>query len=218
MAYLEFNKKELVNLEYSLKREFLSTNHAGGYLNTTISGCNTRKYHGLLVLPIEKFRGEKHVLLSSLDETLIQHGKEFNLGIHCYGEVYEPRGHKYITNLEIDKVVAITYAVGGMVLRKVMMLCNREDQILIRYTLLEANSPTKLRLKPFLAFRNIHALSKANSDANTRYTEIEKGKSFCLYDGFPPLNMQINTTSEFISSPDWYYNIEYKEESRRVFE
>ncbi|NCC46816.1 MAG: hypothetical protein EOM16_07250, partial [Bacteroidia bacterium] len=51
MAYLEFNKKELVNLEYSLKREYLSTNHAGGYLNTTIAGCNTRKYHGLLVAP-----------------------------------------------------------------------------------------------------------------------------------------------------------------------
>lgn len=149
MAYLEFNKKELVNLEYSLKREYLATNHAGGYLNTTISGCNTRKYHGLLVLPIEKFNNDKHVLLSTLDETLIQHGKSFNLGIHCYGEVYEPRGHKYITNLEIDKVVAVTYAVGGMVLRKVMLLCNRKDQLFISYTLLESHSPTTLRLKPF---------------------------------------------------------------------
>ncbi|MCQ2150227.1 MAG: glycogen debranching enzyme N-terminal domain-containing protein, partial [Bacteroidales bacterium] len=42
MAYLRFNKAELVNLEYSLKREVLSTNSGGGYLNTTIVGCNTR--------------------------------------------------------------------------------------------------------------------------------------------------------------------------------
>ena len=114
MAYLQFNKEELVNLEYSLKREVLSTNHAGGYLNTTIVGCNTRKYHGLLVVPIDNFGGDKHVLLSSLDETLIQHEKEFNLGIHRYGDTYEPRGHKYISNFEIDKVVAITYRVGGL--------------------------------------------------------------------------------------------------------
>src|SRR3989339_602319 len=218
MAYLEFNKSELVNLEYSLKREFLSTNHAGGYLNTTLSGCNTRKYHGLLVLPLEQFNNERHVLLSSLDETLIQHGKEFNLGIHCYGEVYEPRGHKYITNFEIDKVVAVTYAVGGMVLRKVMILSNREEHLLIRYTLLEAHSPTTLRLKPFLAFRNIHSLSKANNSVNRKYREIEKGRSFCLYQGFPELNLQLSTKNEFISNPDWYYNIEYKEESRRVLE
>ena len=81
MAYLEFKKEELVNLEYSLEREILLTNRAGGYVNTTIVGCNTRKYHGLLVVPIKNFGGEKHILLSTLHETLIQHGQCFNLGI-----------------------------------------------------------------------------------------------------------------------------------------
>ena len=218
MAYLQFNKEELVNLEYSLNREVLSANHAGGYLNTTIVGCNTRKYHGLLVVPIDNFGGDKCVLLSSLDETLIQHEKEFNLGIHRYGNIYEPRGHKYITNFEIDKVVAITYGVGGIVLRKVIMLCNNEEQALIRYTLLEAHSPTILRLKPFLAFRNIHSLSKANTNADKKYRDIENGKSFKMYEGFPDLNLQLNVKNEFISNSDWYYNIEYKEESRRAYD
>ena len=218
MAYLQFNKEELVNLEYSLNREVLSANHAGGYLNTTIVGCNTRKYHGLLVVPIDNFGGDKCVLLSSLDETLIQHEKEFNLGIHRYGNIYEPRGHKYITNFEIDKVVAITYGVGGIVLRKVIMLCNNEEQVLIRYTLLEAHSPTILRLKPFLAFRNIHSLSKANTNADKKYRDIENGKSFKMYEGFPDLNLQLNVRNEFISNSDWYYNIEYKEESRRAYD
>ena len=61
MAYLKFNKDELVNLEYSLKREVLATNRAGGYMSSTIIGCNTRKYHGLLILPIEEFDGENHI-------------------------------------------------------------------------------------------------------------------------------------------------------------
>ena len=85
MSYLNFNKEELVNLEYSLKREVLSTNRAGGYSSTTVVCCNTRKYHGLLVLPISEFGGENHVLLSSLDETVVQHGQSFNLGIHNMG-------------------------------------------------------------------------------------------------------------------------------------
>ncbi|MDD4638863.1 MAG: glycogen debranching enzyme N-terminal domain-containing protein, partial [Bacteroidales bacterium] len=218
MAYLEFEKDELVNLEYSLKREVLSTNHAGGYMNTTIVCCNTRKYHGLLILPLKNFGLRKHLLLSSLDETVIQHNREFNLGIHRYGDVYEPRGHKYIRNFEIDKVVAITYRVGGVLLRKVLMLMHNKEQVLIKYTLLEAKSPTVLRLKPFLAFRDIHSLSKANSDINRQCRKIEGGCSFCLYPGFPDLNLQLSKEAEFVQVPDWYYNIEYKEERRRAYE
>jgi predicted glycogen debranching enzyme len=218
MSYLQFNKDELVNLEYSLKREVLSTNHAGGYMNTTIVCCNTRKYHGLLVVPVKKFGDDKFVLLSSLDETIIQHDREFNLGIHRYGDVYEPKGHKYIRNFEIDRVVSITYKVGGVVLRKDIMFPHKKEQILIRYTLLEAHSPTTLRLKPFLAFRNFHTLSKANYNVNKHYDLIENGVSFRMYEDFPSLNLQLNVKSDFISSPGWYYNIEYREERRRAYE
>ncbi|MEG2278119.1 MAG: glycogen debranching enzyme N-terminal domain-containing protein, partial [Odoribacter sp.] len=111
MTYLKFNKNELVNLEYSLKREVLATNRAGGYLSTTIIGCNTRKYHGLLIVPVEEFGGENQVLLSSLDETVVQHGQAFNLGIHKYPGVYDPKGHKYIVNFEYEPVYTLTYRV-----------------------------------------------------------------------------------------------------------
>ncbi len=218
MAYLKFHKEALVNLEYSLKREFLSSNHSGGYTYTTIAGCNTRKYHGLLIVPLEQFGGEKHLLLSSLDETLIQHEKEFHLGIHQYDEIYDPRGHKYIVDFEIDKCVAVTYRVGGMLLRKVILLSYNKDQLLIQYTLLEAHSPTVMRLKPFLAYRNIHNLSKANNNINFHYREVENGISTRMYDKFPELFMQMSVKNEFVLNPDWYFNIEYKEERRRVFD
>lgn len=218
MAYLKFNKDELVNLEYSLSREVLATNRAGGYLSSTIIGCNTRKYHGLLILPIEEFSGEKHVLLSSLDETIIQHDKSFNLGIHKYPGAYDPQGHKYITNFEYEPIYTIYYRVGGAKLKKEMILVHNESQILIRYTLLEANSATTLRLKPFLAYRNIHKLSKANMMANTKYNKIEHGIRSKLYNGFPSLNMQISKENEFIATPDWYHNIEYMQEEARGYD
>jgi glycogen debranching enzyme len=97
MSYLNFDKSKLVNLEYSLNREVIRSNRSGSYMSTTIAGCNTRKYHGILISPITGLEGDKHLLISSLDETVIQHGAEFNLGIHKYeGEHYEPKGHKYI--------------------------------------------------------------------------------------------------------------------------
>lgn len=218
MGYLKFDKNELVNLEYSLQREILATNRTGGYCSTTVVCCNTRKYHGLLVVPIESFGGENHVLLSSLDETIVQHGQVFNLGIHKYPGIYEPRGHKYITDLSYDPLFTLKYRVGGVKLKKEILMVHNQAQVMIRYTLEDAHSETFLRLKPFLAYRNIHALSKANMFANTKYRPIENGIASNLYAGFPSLYMQLNKENEFISSPDWYYNIEYEAEQKRGYD
>lgn len=219
MSYLKFDKAELVNLEYSLAREILATNKTGGYLNTTIVGCNTRKYHGLFVLPVRNFDGRRYVLLSSLDETLIQHDREFNLGIHCYGKSnYEPRGHKYIVDFQFEKYPVLTYRVGGVMFSKSMLFLHNKEQLLIKYTLLDAHSSTVLRLRPFLAFREIHALTHANENADRNYTQVENGAGYRLYDGFPEVNIQINRKNDYLHCPDWYYNIEYLEEQRRGFQ
>ena len=117
MAFLKFNKSELVNLEYSLKREIIEANRTGAYCNTSIVTCNTRRYHGLLAVPIDSFGGGKYMLLSSVDESLIMSGKQFNLGIHCYGDVYEPRGHKYIVDFDADPVPEVVYKVGDILFK-----------------------------------------------------------------------------------------------------
>lgn len=218
MSYLNFNKAELVNLEYSLQREVLATNMSGSYANTTIVCCNTRKYHGLLVVPIKEFGNIKHILLSSLDETLVQHGRTFNLGIHDYGQIYEPRGHKYIVDFSYDPYPSITYEVGGLVFKKSFVFVYNKNQIIIKYTLVDANSETVLRLKPFLAFRATHALTHANTDAKVHYKVIDNGVSYKLYNGFPDLCIQISKRSEYIASPDWYRNVTYREEYRRGFD
>ena len=169
MKYLAFDKEQLVNLEYSLNREILSTNRAGGYFSTTIILCNTRKYHGLMILPIDEFDGENHVLLSNVDETVVQHGQSFNLGIHRYPGIYEPRGHKYIIDFEYEPTPTLTYRVGGVILKKELLFVYNEEQFMICYTLVDAHSPTKIRVKPLVAFRNAYKLSKANLLANNKY-------------------------------------------------
>ena len=218
MAFLKFNKSELVNLEYSLKREIITANESGAYCNTSIVTCNTRRYHGLLAVPVEELGGGKYMLLSSLDETIQLGGKQFNLGIHCYGDTYEPRGHKYIIDFDADPVPVITYKVGGILFTKTIMMVPDNDQVLIKYELLAAPSKVSLMLKPFLAFRSVHSLTSQNSEAYTAYDEIDGGVSFCLYNGFPSLNLQLSGQASFKSQPYWYNGVTYSDEYRRGFD
>jgi len=219
MSYLKFDKKQLVNLEYSLNKEIIRSNRAGSYASFTILGCNTRKYHGLLICPVEAFKDEQHVLLSSLDTTVIQHGKEFHLGIHKFeGDLYEPRGHKYIRDFNADTIPQLTRRVGGVVLLEEKLLVERREQLLVKFTLQDAHSETWLRFKPFLAFRNKHALTHANMYANTKVQYIENGIRIRMYDGFPYLHMQINKPVDFVHVPHWYYDIEYICEQERGYD
>ena len=218
MSGLKFDKRELGNLEYSLDREMLATDRRGGYMSTTIVGCNTRKYHGLMVAPIDQ-SDRTYVLLSSLDETIMQHDQSFNLALHRFEGTYEPRGHKYITDFEYTPVPTITYRVGGAILKKELLWVHNRTQLMIRYTLVDAHSETTLRLRPLLAFRDKHALSKANMEADGRAYPIPYGVKCRLYDGFPWLHMQLNKEEhDFIAAPDWYYNFEYRKELARGYE
>lgn len=218
MAFLKFNKSELVNLEYSLKREILSASKTGAYCNTSIVACNTRRYHGLLAVPVDNLGGGKYVLLSALDESLVMNGRQFNLGIHCYGDVYEPRGHKYIIDFDADPEPKITYKVGEILFTKTILMAPDSDQVLIRYELLAAPSKTTLILKPFLAFRSVHSLTHQNPEADTQYRDVDGGVSFRLYDGFPELNLQLSAKAPFKYMPYWYNGITYSDELRRGFE
>ena len=217
MSVLHFDKNELGNLEYSLRREMLSTNRAGGYMSTTMVCCNTRKYHGLVVCPRNDEEEENYVLLSSVDETIVQHDQSFNLAIHRFPGVYEPRGHKYIIDFDYTPTPTITYRVGGVTLKKELLWIHSRTQLLIRYTLLEARSETWLRLRPFLAFRCSHTLTHANMAADTHSYPVPGGVRNRLYEGFPWLYLQTGTASEFVAAPDWFYNFEYAEEARRGY-
>jgi len=219
MSYIKFDKEQLVNLEYSLHLEILRSNRAGSYASTTIIGCNTRKYHGLLIAPQPQLDGGMHVLLSLLDETIIQHEKEFNLSIHKFKNgVSSPKGHKYVTDYTIDLNPIITYRVGGVIFTKEMVFVSNSDSIIIKYTLVDAHSETKLRLKPFMAYRNTHALSKANSDVEYKYDAIPNGIKTRMYQGYPHLHLQCSQAVEYVHAPDWYYDFEYFREHMRGYD
>ncbi len=206
----------MINLEQSLSKEMLRTNQAGAYHCSSIVGCNTRKQHGLLVIPIPEMDNKSFVMLSSLDETVIQHGAPFNLGLHRYsGGVYSPNGHKYIREYDCESVPRTTYRVGGVILTKEMVFSSEENRILIRYTLVDAHSATTLQFRPFLAFREANDLVVQNDKINTAYAEVNNGVAFCLYPGFPTLYMQFSRKPIWVQNPNWYNGIEYVKDLER---
>ena len=218
MSYLRFEKALMTNLQDSLPKELLRTNRSGAYSCSTIVDCNTRKYHGLLVVPVPEIDDDNHVLLSSLDVTVVQHGAEFNLGLHKYqGNNFSPMGHKYIREFDCDKVPTTIYRVGGVLLKKEVVFQHYEDRILIRYTLVDAHSATTLRLRPFLAFRRVRQFTHENTVASRDFYPVDNGIKTCMYEGYPDLYMQFSKKNEFVFHPDWYRGVEYPKEQERGY-
>ncbi len=219
MSYLKLEKAQMTNLDMSMRKEYLRTNRSGAYACSTVIDCNTRKYHGLLVVPVPELDDTNHVLLSSLDATVIQHGAEFNLAVHRYqGGATYPNGHKYILDYESQQVPTTTYRVGGVILKKEMVFQHFENRILIRYTLVDAHSATTLRFRPFLAFRSVHQWTHENPVASRDYSMVDNGIKTCMYAGYPDLYMQFSKKNTFVFTPDWYRNLAYSREKERGYQ
>jgi len=215
--YLKFDKQQLVNLEYSLYKEDLRTNRAGSYASSTIVNCHTRKYHGLLVSPIPALGEDKHVLISSLDETVIQMGSEFHLAVRKFPGRFHP-GHKYITDYQSDPIPSITYQVGSMVLKRELCFVEEEETVMLRYTMLEQSEPVTIKFHPFMAFRSFHQLRRQNIDVNTNFDLADNGIKYRMYDNYPFLYMQYSSAIEYVHAPMWFNNVEYIQEQARGYD
>jgi predicted glycogen debranching enzyme len=212
------DKMLMQDLAYATSREYLVTSHGGAYAAGTISGCNTRKYHGLLVAPQPQLDGDDHVLLSALDETVSYDNKEYLLAVRRYPGQYQPDGHSLIAAFAANPVPCWTFKTGDAVIVKELLMDEPENRVVIQYTLKEGPSSVSLRLQPFVAFRNMHTVGKANSYANLSVNIVDKGIQMRLYASYDDLFMQVKGDSAFTNNGYWYYNTEYAVEKERGYE
>ncbi len=216
MIGIRLGHDECANLRASLEKEWLDTNGLGGYASSTILNCNTRKYHGLLIANLDVPQG-RYVLLSSLEESVTSNKEEIFLSIHKYPMVYYPRGDMYVHEFNIDLYPSLTYHIGDIVLKKDMMLVYNENTLLVRYHIDRSPFPVILRLKPFIAYRNIHDLSRENIFIRPKTYRIKNGFFISPYEGMPNLYVQTNRPSRFFPAPQWYKNFEYTMEQDRGY-
>ena len=217
MSYIQFEKKQLVDLSQSLSKEIIRSNKSGAYSSTTIVGCNTKRYHGLLVAPQPGLEGV-HVILSSLDETLIVNNASFDLGVHKYPGSYDPKGYLYMKDFVADPVPKSSYRVGDVLFTKEKLLVEHEERILVRYVLEKSPGPIKLRLRPFLAFRSANRLRRATEEVDQEYQLIDQGVKLRLDPSYKEVFLQVSVESSFVDKGNWYYNIEYADDLDRGYD
>lgn len=217
---LSFDKASCQNTRRALRKEWLLTNGKGDYSSSSIIGCNTRKYHGLLVAATPDGRA---VLLSAIEESIRGGGHEFFISTRQHpGKLY-PEGYQYQEKFSLDPWPQFVYRVGDVRIKREILLMNGLTRLLIRWTF--ENSDKKgalpelsLRLKPLLAYRGFHQLTHANPDLRPHPEAAPGGFGVTPYDGMPPLYFQLNGYYNFIPRPDWYYNVEYFQERDRGFD
>ena len=219
MSYIEFDKERLVNINFSKGREILRCSRTGAYASTTLLGLNTRKYHGLFVAPQDRIDGERHVLVAYLNETIIIDGMEFHLGVHQYqGGVIAPKGNKYLQKFETDLIPTYHFRVGKFNFTKEFLMCNNEDRVILKYTILDDYESAQILFEPLLAFRNAHQLTHQNPHVNTDYKSIKNGVEYCLYENYTPVAIQSNEHIAYLHAPVWFNNFEYEEELKRGYD
>jgi len=209
-------RDECVNTETATRKEWLDTNGIGGYASSTVINCHTRKYHGLLVASLKEPRG-KFVLLSKVEASLISHDKEFALSTNKFPGVYHPTGHQFVEEFEQGLSPSITYRIGDALIKKSMMMVHGKNTTLLCYELLEGKVRPTLRIRPLLAYRDIHSLARENMFLHPKSYPEKNGRKVQPYEGMPPLYMGTNRSSEFHPGPKWVLNIEYLTERERGF-
>ncbi len=219
MSYISFDKEELVNIEYSKERELLRCSQTGSFASTTLCGLNTRKYHGLFIVPQDSIDGEQHVLVSRIDENIVVNDMDFHLGIHQFkGNVIDPKGNKYLQGFSADGVPVYNFRVGKFNFTKSIIFQRDNDRLLIKYTFLDDIEGVSIQIDPLLAFRRIHNLTHANHNANINFETVSNGVGFCMYERYTPVYFQFSENTDYKHAPNWYYNIEYSEELKRGYD
>ena len=216
---LDFDHEEFSCLypQHALSLEWLETNGQGGYASSTIMNCHTRKYHGLLVANLEKPAG-RHVMLSKFEDSLVLGKEEHFLSCHQYPGLFFPQPRHCLSAFENDPAPSFLYRVADMVIRKTFMLLDNEDTLLVRYTLENAPAPLLLRLRPFLAFRGFHCLTKKNPLFSGRTSDLKNGFQIQPYQDMPALSITAQRKAKFYPAPNWYLNFEYAAELARGYD
>ncbi len=219
MSYIEFDKNDLVNIPFSKKKEIVRCSRTGAFATTTLLGLNTRKYHGLFILPQENVDGERHILVSSLNESIIIDDMEFHLGTHQYrGGIIDPKGNKYLQKFVTEIIPVYHYRVGKFNFTKELLFSDSEERLIIKYTIKDNFDSAQIQFRPLLAFRQIHQLTHHNDHANTNFETVENGVGYCMYEHYSHIYLQSSEPINYQHNPSWYYDFEYEEELNRGYE
>ncbi len=212
---IQVNKEICGNLDAALRREWLETNGIGGFASSSIAGVNTRRYHGLLTAATRPPVG-RMVLLSKLEETLVIGERRFDLSTNQYRGAIHPRGFELLANFRLGPFPIFTFEVEDIRIEKSIFMTQGSNTTVVEYRVLSAPPKPALQLevRPLMAFRDYHSLTRENGAMNPALQQEPGMISLQPYDGVPRLYLAHNATSVEAHS-DWYRQFFYAVEAER---
>src|SRR5262249_33106512 len=163
------------DLESALRREWLETNCLGGFASSTITGLNTRRYHGLLTAATKPPVG-RLLLLSKLEETLVIDGKRYDLSVNQYPGVVHPRGFDFLREFRLDPFPIFLYQADGVEIEKRVFMVHGENTTVVEYELRSLDRDPlpecTLELRPLIGFRDYHGTTHANGALNPAVVSV----------------------------------------------
>jgi len=201
-----------VPLEQLLEKEWLLSNTRGGYASSTVIGCNTRRYHGLLIGSLDP-PVNRILALSNCLETIYWGPGKFNLGTCEFPDKISPDGYLRLKRFSRDIGVHFDYELGDLRLTKSVYLCGEQDTVAVAYDFKEVNRPIDFALRPLVALRDFHSLQKATaritseSVAEGLIIRHESGDSCQLLLSCPG--------ASFEEDPQWWFNFVYRADKER---
>ena len=204
-----------MNLESGLNKEWILTNGIGGYSYSTILGCNTRKYHGLLVAPLVP-PARRHVILSKLDEAIEINGKEHVLYTNmCKNFISE--GYKILARFEKEFIPMFSYKVNETEIKKLICMEYGKNTVCVYYKIKNGEYNAKLKVAPIVNFRDFHSIN-ANHEYKLVQT-IKNRKVELVIDNnvHYPVYMYMSEGNYIEHYNDTFKNMYYIEEEKRGF-
>ena len=212
---IRLNQNICADLDQALSREWLETNGLGGFASSTITGANTRRYHGLLTAATNPPVG-RVLLLSKLEETFVIAGERYQLSTNEYDGAIYPSGFANLESFRLDPFPIFTYACGKARLEKSVFMVHGSNTTVVQYRLLDSlvTRAATLEVKPLLAFRNYHSTTHENSELDPSLQQDAGSVSMAAYPGLPRLYIAHNAASVHADG-EWYRNFLYRVERER---
>jgi predicted glycogen debranching enzyme len=194
-----------------LEKEWLLTNRRGGYACGTVTGCNTRKYHGLLVgslnPPVNRI-----VALANCLETVTT-GGEFPLSTFEFERRLSPQGWRHLQQFERGSGVRFKYEVDGIKLTKSVYLDDESDTVALVWEFESAGEGLEFTVRPLVALRDFHSVQKSYANLTCE----QKGNVLMIRHSVP-YSCELWLHAEdmtFEQDGQWWYNFFYRKESER---
>ncbi|MEP7317532.1 MAG: amylo-alpha-1,6-glucosidase [Panacibacter sp.] len=208
------DKSALQNFSEAIQYEWLETNGLGGWASSSVIGCNTRRYHGLLVAATTP-PAERMNLVSKLDETIVVNNERFELGCNQYeGEIIHPNGTRFITSFTKDFFPEWLYEVNGIQLKKAIAMVHSENTTIIIYDILKATTPFTLELLPLIAAKGYHSLQHS---CNNIWWDVQFEDGIFHnqpFENAPDIFISVPGSS-YSHNPRWFKNFNYAVEIYR---